>query len=511
MANFYGPDPLQSTFFIPGSNTPGNGVQLFIYLAGSTTKTTVYKTQAGTAHTNPIILDSGGNLPSQSAIWIPSGVTIKAVYAPSNDSDPPASPYLTIDNLSGMNDISATASEWVTGPAPTFVSVTSFTVVGDQTTTFTVGRRIQTTNTGGTIYSVVASVSFGGGLTTVNVVNDSGVLDSGLSAVMYSLLNPAFPSINAYYVDRKGAAIASAATTNIWQNGNFAHITGTNTIRSFSSAPYPGAAIDLIFDSSLVLSSTASLNFQTITTQVNDRIRVRAETVSTAILQYYESSTFPLGAQVSNTIFAGPSTGPNALPTFRPLSAFESAMTLLASVINVNNTSFVSFNSTAVDYTAFDEYKLHITKLQPTSNAVIVFCRFSTNNGASFDSGNNYQSAILAFSSANTSASNGTTTISGMRITESIFGIGAFPGGTVGYDGDIVITTPSLSATIKKIKVDSNYFDSTSQLMNVNGSGSYTAGLAATTGTAPINAIQIIPASGNISTGSFYMYGIRKV
>ena len=200
MANFFGPDPLQSTFFIPGSNTPGNGVQLFIYLAGSTTKTTVYKTQAGTAHTNPIVLDSGGNLPSQSSIWIPAGVSIKAVYAPSNDTDPPVSPYLAIDNISGINDIAATASQWVSGPTPTFVSPTQFTLVGDQTATFQVGRRIEYTVTAGTGYARI-SVSVFGALTTVTIVPDSIPLDSGLSAVNYALLsalNPSIPVINVF-------------------------------------------------------------------------------------------------------------------------------------------------------------------------------------------------------------------------------------------------------------------------------------------------------------------------
>ncbi len=201
MANFLAPDPLQSTFFIPGSNTPGNGVQLFIYLAGSTTKTTVYKTQAGTAHTNPIILDSGGNLPSQSQIWIPAGVTIKAVYAPSNDTDPPASPYLTLDNLSGINDVAATASQWIAGPTPTFIGGTIFSLVGDQTADFQVGRRVEAQVTAGTAYATITSSAFTS-TTIIGLRTDSIPLDSGLSAVSYGLLssiNPSVPLISDQY------------------------------------------------------------------------------------------------------------------------------------------------------------------------------------------------------------------------------------------------------------------------------------------------------------------------
>ena len=196
MATTYlAPDPIQSTQLIPGGAVPANGGQLFFYLAGTSTKSTVYKDNAAAvAHTNPIVLDSGGNIPSGGEVWFAQGLSYKVVFAPSTDSDPPVSSYWTKDNLSGINDVSATASEWIAGPAPTFVGATSFTVVGDQTATFTVGRRLRTVNSGGTIYSTIRTSVFGA-LTTVTVVNDSGVIDSGLSAVAYSILNAVNPSV----------------------------------------------------------------------------------------------------------------------------------------------------------------------------------------------------------------------------------------------------------------------------------------------------------------------------
>ena len=198
MATTYlAPDPIQSTQLIPGGAVPANGGQLFFYLAGTNTKSTVYKDNAAAvAHTNPIVLDSGGNIPSGGEVWFASGVTYKVVFAPATDTDPPVSPYWTKDNLAGMNDVSATASEWISGATPTFVSTKSFTLVGDQTSTFTVGRRIRTVNSGGTVYSTVLVSSFGA-LTTITVANDSGVLDSGLSAVAYSILGTAQPSLPA--------------------------------------------------------------------------------------------------------------------------------------------------------------------------------------------------------------------------------------------------------------------------------------------------------------------------
>src|SRR5687767_6982967 len=110
MASYYLAPAVNTTFFIPGGNTPASSGQLFTYVAGSSTKATVYKDNIGTAHTNPIILDSGGNLPSGSELWIATGVTIDVVFAPSNDVDPPASPYKTFEDISGINDVSASAS-----------------------------------------------------------------------------------------------------------------------------------------------------------------------------------------------------------------------------------------------------------------------------------------------------------------------------------------------------------------------------------------------------------------
>ena len=78
MPTYYlAPSPCQTTFFVPGTNTPGNGVQVFTYETGTTTKVSVAKdTAGGSLHTNPIDLDSGGNLPSAASMWIEDGVRI---------------------------------------------------------------------------------------------------------------------------------------------------------------------------------------------------------------------------------------------------------------------------------------------------------------------------------------------------------------------------------------------------------------------------------------------------
>lgn len=183
--------------FIDASGNPLNAGLLYTYTAGSTTPQNTYTTSAGSvANANPIVLDSNGypsNGSSVVSIWLTGGVSYKFVLKTSAGVT-----VWTRDNISGINDTTVSVSEWVSGPAPTYVSATSFTLVGDQTSTFNVGRRLRTTNSGGTIYSRITVSAFAA-LTTVTVVNDSGVLDSGLSAVSYGLLsatNPSVPTIN---------------------------------------------------------------------------------------------------------------------------------------------------------------------------------------------------------------------------------------------------------------------------------------------------------------------------
>jgi len=192
---------------LDASGNPWTGAKLFTYTAGSSTKQTVYQDSAGSsAHTNPIVLNSRGEPPA--AIWLTSGVSYKFVLTSPTDSDPPVASTRTVDNVSGINDTTISQDEWVSGPTPTFISTTSFTLVGDQTTAFNVGRRVKTTNSGGTIYSSIITSAFTS-LTTVTVANDSGVLDSGLSAVSYALVsgaNTSAPLLSDAYPIRGGSA-----------------------------------------------------------------------------------------------------------------------------------------------------------------------------------------------------------------------------------------------------------------------------------------------------------------
>ena len=107
-------------------------------------------------------------------------------------------PSTVNDSARAMMAVIATwyqAPEWLNlGDVPTYVSGTQFTVPGNLTSRYTVGRRVRASVTAGTVYGTITAVAFTS-LTTVTLALDSGSLDSGLSEVDVGILNPANPSL----------------------------------------------------------------------------------------------------------------------------------------------------------------------------------------------------------------------------------------------------------------------------------------------------------------------------
>lgn len=77
---------------------PCNGCKLFAYAAGTTTKQDTYTSSTlGTPNTNPVVLDSAG----RATVFLNPTQSYKFVLAPASDTDPPASPIYTVDNVVG--------------------------------------------------------------------------------------------------------------------------------------------------------------------------------------------------------------------------------------------------------------------------------------------------------------------------------------------------------------------------------------------------------------------------
>lgn len=82
--------------FFTNNGVPLAGGKLYSYLAGTTTPAATYTSSSGgTAHTNPIVLDSGGRVPS-GEIWL-NAAPYKFVLKDSTDVL-----IATYDNISGL-------------------------------------------------------------------------------------------------------------------------------------------------------------------------------------------------------------------------------------------------------------------------------------------------------------------------------------------------------------------------------------------------------------------------
>lgn len=94
-----------------------------------------------------------------------------------------------VDKLDAMQSGPLSAIQWTaSGQTPTFVDADTFTVPTDMTDKFDQGRRVKAELVAGNfVYSLVASSSFAGSTTTVNLVTAN--LTSSLSAVQYSFLD----------------------------------------------------------------------------------------------------------------------------------------------------------------------------------------------------------------------------------------------------------------------------------------------------------------------------------
>lgn len=176
--------PVFNSQVVDENGSPAAGWQIFTYAAGSSTPLAAYTDSTGnTPQSSPIVLDALG-FPAMGQIWLQAGRAYKLQL-----TDAGGVVKKTEDNVTGVNDTSVSTDEWGdTGVSPTYISTTSFSLLGDQTSAFHIGRRAKFQVTAGTVYGRIISSVFTT-LTTVTMVMDgSQVLDSGLSVVQLSNL-----------------------------------------------------------------------------------------------------------------------------------------------------------------------------------------------------------------------------------------------------------------------------------------------------------------------------------
>ena len=132
--------------FLDNNGNPLGGGKLFTYLAGTTTPATTYTSSTGgTAHTNPIILDSAGRVPG-GEVWLTDGVAYKFLIKTSTNVT-----IGTYDNISGS--VTAIIANF-TGDGSTVAFTLASAPAGENSTNVYINGVYQQKNT----YSVAGAV-----------------------------------------------------------------------------------------------------------------------------------------------------------------------------------------------------------------------------------------------------------------------------------------------------------------------------------------------------------------
>lgn len=169
-------------------------------------------------------------------------------------------------------------------------------------------------------------------------------------------------------IEAEGAAVAAAATTNIWAtDGNTIHITGNTAITSFGTAPQAGARMKLIFDGTPLLTQGANLNLNAggsnIQIEANDWAEVYAGTTTQFDVVVHRKSGNPVagGAAATTT-----SSGIVELITTAELqTGTDTTRAVTADAIRqgliVSGTPITTTSGTSHDYTSIPSWVKRIT------------------------------------------------------------------------------------------------------------------------------------------------------
>lgn len=148
---------------------------------------------------------------------------------------------------------------------------------------------------------------------------------------------------------------------------------------------------------------------------------------------------------------------------------------------------------------SYNEYEIQINGLRAANDSVVPRLRFSTDGGSTYDTGANYAHTTLGTSSGgvgqDASATDHVRLISG----------GAQDNGNAAYASDwtLRLKNPGGTTYRKWVMGPGAFWADANVLVGVSVYGSYNSASA-------VNAFQVSFSSGNIATGSIYVYAIAR-
>ncbi len=200
------------------------------------------------------------------------------------------------------------------------------------------------------------------------------------------------------------------------------------------------------------------------------------------------------GVQSANTVYAGPTTGAAATPTFRTLVGAESAVKLI--------TSATAANSATIDFTTgitstYETFMFSLIDVLTVTSNVSLGVRFSEDSGVTYKA-SGYRWGANVVSDAGTNTPIGNTSDTEIQLSGANLG-NANPFTTAGL---VLVYHPTQSTANKY--VDSLLVQQAAggTMRRQDSGGTYT------TDTGAVNGVRFILSAGNITSGTIRMYGI---
>jgi len=162
------------------------------------------------------------------------------------------------------------------------------------------------------------------------------------------------------------------------------------------------------------------------------------------------------------------------------------SMVEIAEVV-ISNDATIEF--TDFDASLFEDYHFKFRNVVPATNGVAINLRTSANSGISYDSGandyNNGSSGDLSY----------------LGLTQNSTNVSNVA--NIGFSSELIIFGPSRSVHTM-IASKGMYYDYTFFWLKQSDSEGFRDSAAA------VNAVQVYASTGNLSTGTITMYGIKK-
>ncbi|MEI6183901.1 MAG: hypothetical protein WCP65_00120 [Bacteroidota bacterium] len=178
-------------------------------------------------------------------------------------------------------------------------------------------------------------------------------------------------------------------------------------------------------------------------------------------------------------------------------SATTGSLVLLTSA-SASSQATVDF--TSLSLSTYSALRIIGTQIKPVNNNVTLSMRYST--AGTFDTGSNYKSSLFRNTDVASGLSGSTAGTTSIAINSTSDPLGNSTYNTLNFD--LLLYNPANTVQYHMATWHAVYYSQSSALLSAPGSALYTASVTA------IDGVRFFMDSGNISTGLFYVYGIRN-